>query len=38
MSATLVVLSIKGLNCQVDGSLRATLRKKNIRLKWSRTA
>jgi large subunit ribosomal protein L10 len=27
-----VVLSIKGLNCQLDSSLRATLRKKNIRL------
>ncbi len=29
----LVVLSMKGLNCQLEGSLRATLRKKNIRLK-----
>jgi large subunit ribosomal protein L10 len=28
-----VVLSIKGLTCQLEGSLRATLRKKNIRLK-----
>jgi large subunit ribosomal protein L10 len=28
-----VVLSIQGLNCQLDGALRATLRKKNIRLK-----
>jgi len=28
-----VVLSVKGLNCQLEGSLRATLRKKNIRLK-----
>lgn len=28
----LVVLSIKGLNCQADYTLRATLRKKNIRL------
>jgi large subunit ribosomal protein L10 len=28
-----VVLSISGLNCQLEGSLRATLRKKNIRLK-----
>jgi large subunit ribosomal protein L10 len=28
-----VVLSIKGLDCQLEGSLRATLRKKNIRLK-----
>jgi large subunit ribosomal protein L10 len=28
-----VVLSMKGLNCQLEGSLRATLRKKNIRLK-----
>jgi large subunit ribosomal protein L10 len=27
-----VVLSIQGLNCQLDGALRATLRKKNIRL------
>jgi large subunit ribosomal protein L10 len=27
-----VVLSIKGLNCQLDGGLRASLRKKNIRL------
>jgi large subunit ribosomal protein L10 len=27
-----VVLSVKGLSCQLDGSLRATLRKKNIRL------
>jgi large subunit ribosomal protein L10 len=29
----LVVLSVKGLNCQADHALRATLRKKNIRLK-----
>jgi large subunit ribosomal protein L10 len=29
----LVLLSIKGLNCQLDTGLRATLRKKNIRLK-----
>ena len=28
-----VVLSIKGLNCQLEGALRATLRKKNIRIK-----
>jgi large subunit ribosomal protein L10 len=28
-----VVLSVTGLNCQLEGSLRATLRKKNIRLK-----
>jgi large subunit ribosomal protein L10 len=28
-----VVLSVKGLNCQLEGSFRATLRKKNIRLK-----
>ncbi|MHB1422458.1 MAG: 50S ribosomal protein L10 [Gemmataceae bacterium] len=28
-----VVLSMKGLNCHLEGSLRATLRKKNIRLK-----
>ena len=28
-----VVLSVKGLNCHLEGSLRATLRKKNIRLK-----
>src|SRR5881392_1831058 len=28
----LVVLSVKGLSCQADGQLRATLRKKNIRL------
>jgi large subunit ribosomal protein L10 len=28
-----VVLSVKGLSCQLEGSLRATLRKKNIRLK-----
>jgi large subunit ribosomal protein L10 len=28
-----VVLSMKGLSCQLEGSLRATLRKKNIRLK-----
>jgi large subunit ribosomal protein L10 len=28
-----VVLSLKGLDCQLEGSLRATLRKKNIRLK-----
>ena len=28
-----VILSIQGLNCQLDGSLRATLRKKNIRMK-----
>ena len=28
-----MVLSIKGLNCQLDGALRTTLRKKNIRLK-----
>jgi large subunit ribosomal protein L10 len=28
-----VVLSIKGLNCQLETTLRATLRKKNIRLK-----
>jgi large subunit ribosomal protein L10 len=27
-----VVLSVKGLNCQLDGSLRAKLRQKNIRL------
>jgi large subunit ribosomal protein L10 len=27
-----VVLSITGLNCQLDGGLRASLRKKNIRL------
>jgi large subunit ribosomal protein L10 len=27
-----VVLSISGLNCQLDGALRASLRKKNIRL------
>jgi large subunit ribosomal protein L10 len=27
-----VVLSIQGLNCQLDGALRATLRKKNIRM------
>ncbi len=28
-----VILSIKGVDCQLEGSLRATLRKKNIRLK-----
>ncbi len=28
-----VVLSMKGLDCHLEGSLRATLRKKNIRLK-----
>lgn len=28
-----VVLSMKGLDCQLEGSLRATLRKKKIRLK-----
>jgi large subunit ribosomal protein L10 len=28
-----VVLSVKGLSCHLEGSLRATLRKKNIRLK-----
>lgn len=28
-----VVLSVKGLSCQLEGALRATLRKKNIRLK-----
>ena len=28
-----VVLSIQRLNCQLDGALRATLRKKNIRMK-----
>jgi large subunit ribosomal protein L10 len=28
-----VVLSMKGLSCQLEGSLRATLRKKNVRLK-----
>jgi large subunit ribosomal protein L10 len=28
-----VVLSMKGLDCQLEGSLRTTLRKKNIRLK-----
>jgi large subunit ribosomal protein L10 len=28
-----VMLSMKGLTCQLEGSLRATLRKKNIRLK-----
>jgi large subunit ribosomal protein L10 len=28
-----VVLSVTGLNCQLEGALRATLRKKNIRLK-----
>ena len=28
-----VVLSVKGLNCQLEGALRATLRKKNIRIK-----
>src|SRR5579872_5160989 len=28
-----VVMSIQGLNCQLDGALRATLRKKNIRMK-----
>lgn len=27
-----VVLSVQGLNCQLDGTLRAVLRKKNIRL------
>ena len=29
----LVVLSVKGLNCQADHALRASLRKKNIRLR-----
>src|SRR5215472_6315992 len=28
-----VVLSVKGLNCHLEGTLRATLRKKSIRLK-----
>ncbi len=28
-----VVLSMKGLDCQLEGALRATLRKKNVRLK-----
>jgi large subunit ribosomal protein L10 len=28
-----VVLSVSGLSCQLEGSLRATLRKKNIRLR-----
>lgn len=28
-----VVLSVNGLSCQLEGALRATLRKKNIRLK-----
>ena len=28
-----VVLSVSGLNCQLEGALRLTLRKKNIRLK-----
>ena len=28
-----VVLSVSGLSCQLEGALRATLRKKNIRLK-----
>jgi len=29
-----VILSVSGLNCQLETALRATLRKKNIRLKW----
>jgi large subunit ribosomal protein L10 len=28
-----VLLSMKGLDCQLEGALRATLRKKNVRLK-----
>jgi large subunit ribosomal protein L10 len=33
-----VVLSVKGLNCQLEGTFRATLRKKNIRLKIVKTS
>jgi ribosomal protein L10 len=29
-----VVLSVTGLNCQLETALRAALRKRNIRLKW----